>query len=106
MIFKKFKKGLFGEINPIRGSLILLVDRLCRLPKLLGAICKLREMNQVYIMKLGWDIRSDFDNLWCRVLRSKYYSQRLLNTFQDKNSDSCLGKAIADGWNHIVNGEF
>ncbi|CAN1787165.1 Putative ribonuclease H protein At1g65750 [Linum perenne] len=60
--------------TPNRSKVHLLAwDRICR-PKDQGGLGlrKARELNQAYLMKLGWAILNNLDKLWVQVLTCKY----------------------------------
>lgn len=52
---------------------------LMTLPKAYGgvAMCNLKHMNSACLMKLGWSLRNNGNNLWCQVLGGKYARQDL-----------------------------
>jgi hypothetical protein len=63
------------------------------------AIRDMGRMNLACIMKLGWSIKMQEENLWCQVLRGKYArGNNNLETLNVKKSDSALWKSIGKVW--------
>ncbi|MCI16254.1 endonuclease/exonuclease/phosphatase family protein, partial [Trifolium medium] len=50
-------------------------------------------------MKLGWELRSGTDALWCRVLRGKYERGSVfVDEVNAKVNDTSLGKTLVNLW--------
>jgi hypothetical protein len=68
-------------------------------------IRNMHSMNKAYVMKLGWGIIHDNNNLWADVLRSKYVkTQDRIPQVQAKGKDSPLWKTICKVWPQVIEG--
>ncbi|KAF7808310.1 putative ribonuclease H protein At1g65750 family [Senna tora] len=65
----------------------------------------LKHQNKAFMTKLGWGLVNQQDDLWVRVLRSKYQcgSDVVPNVVKRSNS-SRLWKGIANSWHHVRDG--
>lgn len=66
-------KFLWGNTNDHRRIHVVFWDIITK-PKVMGGLClrNLEVLNRVNIMKLGWKITTNVEDLWCKVLRGKY----------------------------------
>lgn len=74
------------------------------IPKGLGGlgIRKLEDMNFACIMKLGWNLRNEGNDLWCKVLLGKYKrNDSLEGNISAHPSDSPLWKSIVEIWHRL-----
>ena len=55
----------------------------------------LKEMNEACIAKLGWNVKSGEDTLWCEGMKEKYIRQSEVSA---KVYDSSLWKQIISIW--------
>jgi len=56
-------------------------------------------MNDVFLMKMLWNLINKPDDLWCKVLYSKYERNKDLRVVIDSKSyDSPLWKALKGVW--------
>ena len=64
----------------------------------------MHSMNKAYVMKLGWGIIHDNNNLWADVLRSKYVKTQdhRIPQVQAKGKDSPLWKTICKVWPQVI----
>lgn len=70
-------------------------DMLLRLMHLRGlSLCNLESMNKVCIMKLGWKLINNSNELWCSVLKGVYKDIDVLNLIHSRSSDSRVWRAI------------
>jgi hypothetical protein len=78
-------------------------------PKALGGLGlrNLQIMNSACLMKLGWELRSGNEALWCRVIRGKYERVNIANdTIIVKAYDSSLWKAIVKLWPNFIQFQY
>ncbi|MCI03053.1 putative ribonuclease H protein, partial [Trifolium medium] len=64
-------------------------------------------MNEAFLMKMLWNLTTKLDDLWCRVLYSKYgRNNDLRDSVSSQPYDSPLWKALAGMWgkfqSHVV----
>lgn len=67
-------------------------------PKHLGGLGmrRLTTMNTSCLLKLGWELRSNKNNLWCQVMKGKYQRPAIdSQTWIHKSSDSSLWRTLA-----------
>ncbi|CAN1159681.1 Putative ribonuclease H protein At1g65750 [Linum perenne] len=86
---------------------LLAWDHICR-PKNQGGLGlrKARELNQAYLMKLGWEILNQPDKLWVRVMTSKYLEETSNGPqLRRKSGGSSLWRGIHAVW-HELRGAF
>ncbi|CAN1818068.1 Putative ribonuclease H protein At1g65750 [Linum perenne] len=78
-------------------------DHICRSKAQGGlGLRKARELNQAYLMKLGWAILKDLDRLWVRVVTSKYLKEMDSGPrIRRKNWGSSLWKGIRSNWHEM-----
>lgn len=55
---------------------------------------RLDNMNKACIMKLGWKLHNNPNELWCKVLKGKYNYTNPLDHTNHKGIDSSLWKII------------
>ncbi|CAN1162607.1 Putative ribonuclease H protein At1g65750 [Linum perenne] len=82
---------------------LLAWDHICR-PKDQGGLGlrKARELNQAYLIKLGWEIPNHPVKLWVRVVMSKYLKETVTGTqLHRKSGGSSLWKGIHTVWHEM-----
>lgn len=58
--------------------------------------------NMACMMKIGWKIINNRDDLWVRIVRSKYgYGDDLLPVVERKRGASNLWKGVCNRWNNV-----
>jgi len=85
MQYAKIPKTICDEVDKIQRGFVwgdsdqgrkahLISWNVCSLPKIDGGLGfrQARNMNEAFLMKILWNLINNPDNLWCRVLRSKY----------------------------------
>ncbi|CAN1822044.1 Putative ribonuclease H protein At1g65750, partial [Linum perenne] len=78
-------------------------DRICR-PKDQGGLGlrKARELNQAYLMKLGWTILNSPDKLWVQVMTNKYLKDTSEGLqLRRKTGGSALWRGIRAVWHDL-----
>jgi len=112
MQYTKLPKILCNEMEKIQRSFLWGDTDLSRKPRLVGwDICCLpknegglgikrpRHMNDAFLMKMLWNLITKPDDLWCKVLYSKYGRNKDLRVAVDSKSyDSPLWKALTGIW--------
>lgn len=69
-------------------------------------IRRLQFMNDAFLMKVGWKLRVQPENICSKVLSSKYGRGEDLTRFcVVKNGDSLLWKELGKVWDKINNGQ-
>ncbi|KAK4275693.1 hypothetical protein QN277_018732 [Acacia crassicarpa] len=125
-IEKQNRRFLWGSTLEKRKTHLVDWDTVCKPKKNGGLGLKhLHRQNQAYMMKLGWNMMKRRDDLWVKVLRSKYKCgedlvPRINTTRLGSNAWSGIKKsweAVMEGtlmdegstmvwWKHERNGEF
>jgi len=83
---KKCRKFIWGDSNNQRKIHTVVWNQICK-PKNVGGLGLRSSMkvNSAFMMKAGWDLCSEHDDLWVRIFRSKYkYGDGIL-PYIDKN---------------------
>jgi hypothetical protein len=94
---------LWGETNQSRRPHLVGWD-VCCLPKNEGGlgIKKPHHMNDVFLMKMLWNLINNPDDLWCKVLYGKYGRNNDLRvTIKSQPYDSPLWKALTGIWDQF-----
>ncbi|CAN1845994.1 Putative ribonuclease H protein At1g65750 [Linum perenne] len=67
-------RNFFWEGSFVKSKVYLLSwDRICRPKEQSGlGLRKARQLNQVYLMKLGWSILNNPDKLWVQIITNIY----------------------------------
>ncbi|CAN1802338.1 Putative ribonuclease H protein At1g65750, partial [Linum perenne] len=85
-------------------SLIVLMPLSVISPKDQGGLGlrKARELNQAYLMKLGWEILNNPNKLWVRVVMSKYLKETSAGPqLRRKSGRSQLWRGIRGVWHDL-----
>ncbi|CAJ2669949.1 unnamed protein product [Trifolium pratense] len=112
MQYAKLPKSLCNEIEKIQRSFLwgdtdqsrrphLVGWDVCCLPKKEGGlgIKRPHHMNEAFLMKMLWNLTTKSDDLWCKVLYSKYGRNKDLRvTINSQPYDSPLWKALTSIW--------
>lgn len=98
---------VWGHVNGGRKFLAMRWDVVCRNKKCGGlGLKKLQAMNDAFIMKLGWKVKTELDNLCSKVLVGKYgRGMDLRREVFVKNSDSIIWKEIGGLWGALLEGQ-
>jgi len=95
---EKIQRGfLWGDTNQIRKPHLINWE-VCCLPKGDGGlgIRNQKQMNEAFLMKMLWNMINKPDDLWCKVLYSKYGRNKDLRVAITSHPyDSPLWKALA-----------
>lgn len=72
-IDKKCHQFVWGETDGVKKMHLINWKRVCS-PKQWGGLglCTVRNINLVSMMKVGWNLISNKDDMWVEVIRSKY----------------------------------
>ncbi|GAU24368.1 hypothetical protein TSUD_390770 [Trifolium subterraneum] len=102
----KIQRGfLWGDSEQGRKAHLISWD-VCCLPKIDGGLGlrKTHNMNEAFLMKILWNLINNPNNLWCRVLHSKYGRNKdLIASISMQPYDSPLWKALAGALINICN---
>lgn len=73
------KGGLFGGETDEKRKMHVIAWEMIARPKQPGGVSlrDLNVMNQVCLMKLGWQMYKFFNELWCNMLRQKIQGAQL-----------------------------
>jgi hypothetical protein len=93
-IQKLQRSFIWGDMEDKRKYHAVSWETICR-PKYLGGLGlrKLDIMNQACILKWGWKLQNNSNDLWSKVLRGKYVGQGALFE-RCKSTDSTLWKEV------------
>ncbi|WJX23885.1 hypothetical protein P8452_13067 [Trifolium repens] len=98
---EKIQRGfLWGDTDQVRKP-HLVSWNVCCLPKKEGGlgIKSPHQMNEAFLMKMLWNLITRPDDLWCKVLYSKYgRNKNLCTTISSLSYDSPLWKALTSIW--------
>ncbi|GAU49093.1 hypothetical protein TSUD_137780 [Trifolium subterraneum] len=98
---EKIQRGfLWGDTDQVRKP-HLVSWNVCCLPKKDGGlrIKNPHQMNEAFLMKMSWNLINRPDDLWCKVLYSKYGRNNYLRTtITSLSYDSPLWKALTGIW--------
>jgi len=101
---EKIQRGfIWGDTEQGRKPHLVGWDVIC-LSKMNGGLGLKRPhlMNEAFLMKMLWNLNTKPDDLWCKVLLSKYGTNNdLSSSIKSQPYDSPLWKALAGTW-----GEF
>ncbi|CAJ2637065.1 unnamed protein product [Trifolium pratense] len=112
MQYARLPKTLCDEMEKIQRSFLwgdtdqrrkphLINWEVCCLPKKNGGlgIKSPHQMNEAFLMKMLWNLITNPNDLWCRVLYSKYGRNKDLRfSINSQPYDSPLWKALTDIW--------
>ena len=102
----KCQKFLWGSLNLQRKINLVPWNEVCQ-PKEKGGlgIRPCQPFNEAYFMKLAWDIISNPNALWVRILVAKYCKNGIQNiSVQNSANSSPLWKGILKVWEKVVQG--
>ncbi|CAN1744017.1 Putative ribonuclease H protein At1g65750 [Linum perenne] len=97
---------VWGASSDHRKPHLLSWDVLCRSKEQGGlGFHKARELNDAYLMKLGWTILKEPDRLWVQVITSKYLKETINGPqLRRKTGSSSLWKGIRRVWPDLASG--
>ncbi|GAU11643.1 hypothetical protein TSUD_334560 [Trifolium subterraneum] len=115
MQYAKLPKSLCNEMEKIQRSFLWGDTNQSRRPHLVGwdvcclpmnegglGIKKLHHMNDAFLMKMMWNLITKPNDLWCKVLYSKYGRNNDLRvTINSQSYDSPLWKALSGIWDQF-----
>ncbi|KAK4259282.1 hypothetical protein QN277_005629 [Acacia crassicarpa] len=105
-IEKKNRSFLWGSTQDKRKLHLVDWDTVCKPKKNGGLGLKhLYRQNQAYMMKLGWNMMKRRDDLWVKVLRSKYKcGDNLVPTINSTKLGSNAWSGIKKSWEAVMEG--
>lgn len=94
-IDKLNRNFLWGCFEGARKIHLVNWNQVCKNKKHGGlGIRKAREQNSTFISKLGWKLISNAEDLWCKVLKSKYLRKHSISSWPTKRRASHTWKSI------------
>ncbi|CAN1751196.1 Putative ribonuclease H protein At1g65750 [Linum perenne] len=95
---------VWGSTPDSRKTHLLSWDSICRSKEQGGlGFRKARELNDAYLMKLGWTILKEPDRLWVQIFTSKYLKETTNGpTLRRKSGGSSLWRGIRRVWHDIA----
>ncbi|CAN1215673.1 Putative ribonuclease H protein At1g65750 [Linum perenne] len=105
-IDSNIRNFIWGASSDHKKPHLLSWDSICR-PKEQGGLGlrKAREMNDAYLMKLGWTILKEPDRLWVQIFTDKYLKETSEGLqIRRKTGGSSLWKGIRRTWHDLVSG--
>lgn len=94
---------IWGSSNEHRKCYLVAWEKICQ-PKEAGGLGfrSLKVLNQAYMLKLAWQITTETDKLWVRIVKSKYNcGNLLLPNISQRSSSTNVWKAISRVWNTV-----
>ena len=105
MMEKCNRDFLWGSSQDKRKPHLVAWDSVCK-PKSEGGfgLRKMKVQNKAYMMKLGWKLMNRRDDLWVKVIRSKYKcGNDLVPVIDHKRPESNNWLGIRNNWNEVMN---
>ncbi|KAF7841372.1 ribonuclease H [Senna tora] len=97
---------IWGSSSTQRKTHLVAWENVCK-PKGSGGlgVRHMRFQNAAFMTKLGWRLVNQRDDLWVRVLRSKYRcGDDILPDVKISSNSSRLWRAVVRNWNHVPDG--
>ncbi|KAA3462750.1 reverse transcriptase [Gossypium australe] len=105
---KKLARGfLWGSIFFERKSSLVNWEIYCK-PREYGSlgIRILQDQNKLFLMKLGYKLVANIEELWVQILRNKYKVHKILLDYIHRSNYSNIWRSIANIWNEVKKGSI